>query len=197
MIVATPKSWPILPAACGVLLSGAFALAPAQAASPCPNSILIQTIASLPSYTCDLGGLMYTFNNSLGSLAGANPAATLFFQNSTTSLTLKFDNLSTDTLVGFNYKILPVSETILAINQTYQLSPSLPPPFQNDITTSTLPAPPSPLTTDVQVTFEPDGNTLISLTHTIEKTPAPLPIIGTGLVFGFSRKLRRRITRAS
>lgn len=37
------------------------------------------------------------------------------------------------------------------------------------------------------------GATLSSWTNTIQQTPGPLPILGAGAAFGFSRKLRRRI----
>lgn len=38
---------------------------------------------------------------------------------------------------------------------------------------------------------------LTSLTYNITQTPGPLPILGAGAAFGFSRKLRRRIKVAS
>lgn len=37
------------------------------------------------------------------------------------------------------------------------------------------------------------GSTVSSWTNTISQTPGPLPILGAGAAFGFSRKLRRRI----
>jgi hypothetical protein len=37
------------------------------------------------------------------------------------------------------------------------------------------------------------GATVSSWTNTISQTPGPLPILGAGAAFGFSRKLRRRI----
>jgi hypothetical protein len=42
-------------------------------------------------------------------------------------------------------------------------------------------------------TYSANGGAIDNFQNTIRATPGPLPILGAGAVFGFSRKLRGRI----
>lgn len=210
MTHTVPKPWASLLTTSGIaLLFSAMSAAPASAAPPCVSGILISAIVTPPStgYTCELGGIAYTFDDSMAEL-NSSPTAALNFINTPTFQKLIFANLSNQGPIGFSYQITSITESVVSIEQSYEPDPMSPPPlFPPDGLTGLatfpgLPFPPSPDPLIVEATFEPDtsGNppfaTLTSLTHTIYKTPAPLPMLGSGLAFVFSRKLRRRIHRA-
>lgn len=205
------KPWASLLTTSGIAFLSAMSTTPASAFPPCESGILISAIVTPPStgYTCEIGGIGYTFNDSISEL-NSSPTAALNFINTPTFQKLEFINLSNQgTTIGFNYTIYAISESVLAIEQSYEADPMSPPPLFppfgiTGVTTAPgLPFLPSPNPRTVEASFEPDtsGNppfaTLTSLTHTIQKTPAPLPMVGAGLAFAFSRKLRRRIHRAS
>jgi hypothetical protein len=202
--------WASLLTTGGIVLFSAINAAPAAAAPPCVSGTLISEIVTPPStgYTCEIGGIIYTFNPSMAEL-NSSPTAALNFINTPTFQKLIFANLSNEGLIEFSYEINTMTESVVSIEQSYEPDPMLPPPLFPPVgltglaTIPGLPFPPSPSSLTVEATFEPDtsGNppfaTLTSLTHTIYKTPAPLPMVGAGLAFAFSRKLRRRIHRAS
>jgi len=210
MTHAPLKPWASLLTTGGFVLLSAMIAAPAEAAPPCVSGLLISTIVTPPStgYSCELGGITYSFNNSMAEL-NSSPTAALYFEDTLLFQKLIFANLSNQGVIQFSYDISTLTESVLAIEQTYEPDPMTPPPLLPPIgftgieTSPGLPfsASPNPLT--VEATFDPDtsGNppypTLTSLTHTIHKTPAPLPMVGAGLAFAFSRKLRRRIDRLS
>jgi hypothetical protein len=206
MTRAALNQWISLLATGGLAIASAMIAAPAHATPPCVSGLLISTIVNPPStgYTCELGGITYSFNTSMTELA-ASPVAALNFVTTKTFQKLIFTNLSNQDLIQFSYEIDSPVETILSIEQTYEPDPMVPPPLfpplglTGIMTNPGLPSAPSPFPTTVEALFEPDttGNppyaTLTSLTHTIYKTPAPLPMVGAGLAFAFTRKLRQRI----
>lgn len=175
-------------------------LAPTIArAAACPTSVAISVIATPPSYTCDIGGFNYLFDirSQLSELT-ISPTATLFFETSPLSQTLRFSNLANSGPVDFIYFVTPLTEEAVDIQQTFTQSPAgSPPPFDNQLTTSV--GLPTTFPFEVRASFEVDDPSvmLTELTHTMVKTPGPLPILGAGVTFAFSRKLRRRISSAS
>jgi hypothetical protein len=205
MTTAATKPWISLLATGGLMITAALVAPPAKAQTPCMSGLPVSTIVSSgPSgYSCELGGLNYTFFDNLAELD--NPGAIVNFQTSQLLQVITFDNLTTEGAVGFFYKLISPFETITDIQLSYSQDPPLPDPIMEIlITAPTLPKPPSPVVAlTVETVFESDPSvgppfqTLRSLTHTIHKTPAPLPLAGAGLAFGFSRKLRRRIHNAS
>lgn len=176
----------------------------AKAQTPCMSGLPISTIVSTGSsgYSCELGGLKYTFFDNLGELN--NPGSIVNFLDSPNTQVITFANLTSQGTIGFYYELISPIESINQIDLSYSQDPSMPPPMFEMVTTSPLlPSPPSLASISVETMFEPDTSmappfqTLTSMTHTIHKTPAPLPLAGAGLAFGFSRKLRRRIHNAS
>jgi hypothetical protein len=139
----------------------------------------------------------------------SSPTAALNFVNTSTFQKLIFANLSNQGSIDFTYNITAITESVISIEQTFEPDPMSPPPLFPPFgstglsTIPGLPFPPSISPLTVEATYEPDTSgsppyaTLTSLIHTIHKTPAPLPMVGAGMAFAFSRKLRRRIHRAS
>lgn len=184
-----------------LMIAAALVAPPAKAQTPCMSGLPVSTIVSSgPSgYSCELGGLNYTFFDNLAELD--NPGAIVNFQTSRQFQVITFANLTTEGVVGFFYKIISPFETITDIQLSYSQDPPLPDPIMEIlITAPTLPKPPSPVVAlTVETVFESDTSmapplqTLRSLTHTIHKTPAPLPLAGAGLAFGMSRRIKTRI----
>jgi hypothetical protein len=201
MTTAATKFWLALLATGGMMLTTSLIAPAAKAQSqPCMSGLLISTIvnAGPTGYSCDLGGINYTFYDSLTELE--NPLAMVKFQDSAKMQKITFDNLSTQDDVAFSYGLVSVTDIIEEVVLSYTQDPSMPAPLMESVsTTPILPANPSQNTIYVDTIFMPDTSmappyqTLTSMTHTIHKTPAPLPLAGAGLAFGFSRKLRRRI----
>jgi hypothetical protein len=204
MTTAATKPWISLLATGGLMIAAALIAPSAKAQSPCMSGLPINTIVTAgPSgYSCVLGGLKYKFFDNLNELD--TPNAFVNFQDSPNMQVITFANLTSQGTIGFYYEVTSPIETINDIELSYSQDPSAPPPTLELVETiPLLPAAPSPNPLTVETTFEPDTSmappfqTLSSLTHTIHKTPAPLPLAGAGLAFGFSRKLRRRILHAS
>lgn len=209
MVISTAKSWPSIAFSGALLLCAATAAAPVKAQTPCPGSKLIEEIVSSTpaTYTCELGNITYEFNQTLNVFYIANPAAKIVFTDAPSSQTLSFQNLSNDNIVGFDFKIKSPFESILQIDQTASLnsSPPLYPPngLTSVNTTEALPTNPSLVPFNVEVIYEPDTFALPqppiinTLTYTIQKTPAPLPLAGTSFAFALSRKLRKRLRQVT
>lgn len=193
-----------LVAASSIFIASSLLPMSVNAQTACMSGLPISIIAnSGPSgYSCELGGLNYTFFNNLAELD--NPNAIVNFQDSPNVQVITFANLTHQGDVGFFYKIISPYEEITDIELFYYQDPSFPYPELNGVFTApTLPKPPSPIyPLTVETIFMPDtsigspSQTLISLTHKIYKTPAPLPLAGAYLAFGFSRKIRRRISNS-
>jgi len=185
-----------------IVMGGALTPATAQAAA-CPvgsPGVPISTLANPPYYTCDIGGFRYIFdsNSQLNELT-VSPTAELIFTASPTLQTLRFTNLANTSLIDFIYNIKPLTGMALDFQQTYTQTPSGSTPLENVWTTDPVfsPSNPTAMQIEVRATFEADNATLTELTHTIVKTPGPLPTLGAGVAFALSRKLRRRISGAS
>lgn len=207
MTTAAKKSWIALLATGGMAITSSLVALPAQAI-PCQNGLLISTIvaAGPAGYSCNLGSITYSFNDDIVELGEdqfglPNPLASISFSNIPKQQRLGFDNLLVQGPVFFTYEILSPIDTIESVDQTYTPNNMTPPPVPPTgvIATPLLPATPADGPVTVTTIFEPDfpATTLTSLTHTIDKTPGPVPIAGAGLAFAFSRKLRRRIHQVS
>jgi|GEM_PF-3069783 len=189
----------------GLLLAISLANSSAKAAPICTNGLLISTIASTgPSgYTCQSGSLEYTFANDLGELVTSSPNSFINFNNTSSSQKIIFSNLAFEGLFAFSYTISSISSgisyNVTAIDQSYTQDLPSPPPLDNSITAS-LPS----TFVNVAAILETDASSgppnpkLTSLTHniTLEPVPGPLPVVGTTVALGFSRKLRRRLEQA-
>lgn len=194
------------PLIAGLFVIGGLLVPSAVKAFQCPTGPSVVPIATIAApgttYTCDLGGFNYLFDDrsDLAELTVSSTAA-LVFETSPTEQKLIFKNLANPSPVDFVYFVTPLTEEAIEIKQTYMQSPSGSIPLENLLTTVPSFSPGSPTITpfEVRATFKPDNATLTELTHTMVKTPAPapLPLLGAGLTFGFTRKLRRRITAAS
>jgi hypothetical protein len=201
MTPAAKKTWISLFATASTMILGAIIPSPAKAVD-CVSGKLISEIVVAGNYSCRLGQQDYTFNSSVGELDNATQTSTIDFYDSQYMQQIIFTNTGSEDFVLFNYTVVSQTESIDDIQVSYTLSPSLPPPLSSAVATSSpLPYAGSPLPLTVDGIFDPDTSlgtqTLTSLTHTIYKSPAPLPLAGAGLAFGFSRKLRRRVMQAS
>jgi hypothetical protein len=139
-----------------------------------------------------------------------NPGASLRFEHSSAEQKIIFDGLANSDLMYFTYNIQSPYESIIDIEQTYTPYPVVPPPLTppSDFNASgiravpALPSIPSDFDIEITALLEPDTSgfppypVFTSLTHTIYKTPSPLPLAGAGLAFAFSRRLRQRIHRS-
>ncbi|MFN9644444.1 MAG: hypothetical protein ACK6BG_04825 [Cyanobacteriota bacterium] len=201
------QSWIALLASTSLLVAGSLIASPAKAET-CNSGLRIQTIVNTPGgYTCQLGQLQYTFNDTMSTLALASPNSTIDFYDSPPHQTISFRNLNTTIPIGFDYSVVSPQESIDELELNYVQSPSAPP--ADPATISGIPYTPTP-TPDgkwnasniplyIETAFVPEGNqqTLLYMSHTIYKSPAPLPLAGASLALGFSRKLRRRVLLAS
>ncbi len=199
------KPWVALLATGGLMLGTSLIALPARAQTPCVNGLLISTILSAGSggYTCHLGELRYTFNDSLSELNNTTSTSYVNFYDSSNFQEIAFLDTEAPDAVYFYYEIVSPRETIDVIDVSFTQTPASPPPLTVEATGAPpLPADPSPTNpTTITVSFDPDTSqgpqTLTSLTQKVYKSPAPLPLAGAGIFFGFSRKLRRRIGQAS
>jgi len=195
MTSAVSTSWLSFLVVSSIAVASVWTGRPASAAPPCVNGLSISTIISSSPYECTLGSITYIFDNSLNELN--NPNAKINFFTSDLKQEIRFESLSYNGFVSFGYDLITPNDSIESIDQSY--TPATPAAINSilDIN-SVLPADPSdtPYTMYSELQLAP-GTTLTSLTHTINKTPAPLPVLGAGMAFTFSRRLRRRIARAS
>jgi hypothetical protein len=190
------------PLIAALIVTGGLLVPTTVRAAACPTGspgVPITTLATPPFFSCELGGFRYLFDirSQLSELT-ASPTAALIFETSQFSQTLRFTNLANNDPVDFIYFVTPLTEEAVTIQQLFTQSPAgSPPPFEDSLATSTGLPTTSPF--DVRAIFEVDNPsiTLTELTHTMVKTPGPLPILGAGATFAFSRKLRRRISRGS
>lgn len=186
----------------GLMLAFSLMGASAQAQTPCTSGLLISTIASsgMAGYTCQRGNLTYRFANNIAELDYPNFNGFINFSDTPTSQDIVFSNLAFQGLSEFSYDISSITDTITSIVQTYTQDIATPPPIQSDIfasVPSSIVSVIAVLETDMSM-GAPADPTLTSLTHRISMipVPGPLPVIGTALGLGFTRKLRGRIQRA-
>lgn len=200
MTAAMQKLWIATLAVGGMALSAAVLPAPAGAAS-CPSSVPLSSVLAAAPYTCSLGSVSYSLNiqNSWQDLIA--PGAQVFFLDGPTTQKININNLNfgfAQPLFLKSQLVSPVDEIIsFTTDYTYNpLSPGLTP---GDSVTPPLPVIPTipPTTIAVDSFASPvdafDAPTVTAISFTITKTPAPLPIAGAALTYGFARKLRRRV----
>ncbi|MEB3316838.1 MAG: hypothetical protein VKO39_01665 [Cyanobacteriota bacterium] len=165
------------------------------------SGLLIKTIVDAGTYTCTLGELTYTFSSDLSELNNSTDTSYVNFYDSVPYQEISFLDTAAPDVVGFSYQLLSPIETIDMIDLNFTQDPVNPPPSEARVdSTPPLGSPPSipyTLTTIIEPAGSAGSQTLTSLTQKIYKSPAPLPLAGAGLAFGFSRKLRCRIGRAS
>jgi hypothetical protein len=201
MTPAAKKTWIFLFASAGTMLAGSIIPSPAQAVD-CISGKLISEIVQSGSYSCRLGEQNYSFNASVGELDNVTQTSTIEFFDSKNMQQIRFTNTGATDFVLFNYSVVSPTESIDDIQISYNQTPSAPPPLTVLVATNSgLPYSPSTVPLVLDTLFDPDTSqgtqTLTALTHTIYKSPAPLPLVGAGFVFGFSRKLRRRVRDGS
>lgn len=183
----------------GLMLAISLMGSSAKAAPTCNSGLPISTIvnAGLAGYTCQRGGLTYTFANDIAELNFPNQNGVVNFTDTPTSQAVIFSNLAFQGLAEFSYSIISNTDTITSIIQTYTQDIPSPPPLQSDVfasVPSSIVSVTAALETDMS-SGPPNDPRLTSLTHTINfvPVPGPLPVLGTTLALGFSRKLRGRI----
>lgn len=186
-----------------LMICGGLFFPSASQAAACPTGspgVPISTLAS--GFDCEFGGFNYLFNNLSGiEDLDTTPTSALVFEMSSTFQSLKFTNLANTSLIDFVYFVTPITESALFIEQTFVQVPSGDIPLENTLTTFPFfsPSNPTSMPFEVRSTFETDpvnGAVLTELTHTMVKTPAPLPVLGASVAIGLSRKIRQRISRA-
>ena len=122
------KPWASLLTTGSFVLLSAMIAAPAEAAPPCVSGLLIATIVTPPStgYTCELGGITYSFNNSIADL-NSSPTAALNFVDTPIFQKLTFANLANQGTILFSYDIYSFAESVVTIEQSYETDPMSPP----------------------------------------------------------------------
>jgi hypothetical protein len=195
-----PKVMKSLIAIGSLLITSTMFSPNANAQTICKSGLLISTIVNYGStgYKCELGDLQYTFYENIVELN--NPNAKINFLDSRTFQKITFTDLNSQGVVAFYYDVVSPFETVTKIEMAYNQEPLFPIPFQSEVSSiPILPSSPSLGPITVETNFTPDDSlvppyqTLTSLTHTIYKTPSPLPLFGVPLVFGFCRKIKTRI----
>lgn len=198
----TTQTWMTALAAGGMALSATFAAPPAHAA--CPTSISFSSLT--PSYVATCGELeFYDFQG----ISFARPGTVDFLTSGSTtqSLVFNFDPPGLPDSGGipdtFAYKVRVLS---FPANYLVSASPTLvgsaSPTSFADLTSPQFGTAVSiyQMNAEIEVVAAPTTTQTISqLTHTYTKAfvPAPLPILGAGAAFGFTRKLRKRIKSAT
>lgn len=184
-------------------MSTALILSPAHAAPPCVSGLKISTVvgAGATGYSCELGSLTYTFNDTMSELTNGAPDAAINFDVNGDLQTISFSKLVLVDYAIFNYEVLSPLKQVETAVIAYAPDPILPTPFLPPTLTSSpaLPTPGSttPVTMTVEYDPAPNSTPIIGMSNAIFYTPAPLPLLGAGLAFGFTRKLRRRINHVA
>lgn len=154
-----------------------------SAVHACPT-IPINDIISGAVTSCSVGDKTFTFSGLDADLAGGSlnitfngPLYTLAFEG--------FSPSPVTATIGFSFIVDVISgpeQIISAEASTGTVTP-----------TSSLPD------TSVELTYSNfvNNSPLPTFTNTITQTPGPLPILGAGAAFGFSRKLRKRIKQSA
>jgi hypothetical protein len=168
----------------------------------CMSGLPISTIVAtgLTGYTCQLGTITYTFASDIAELNMPNNNGTLNFSHTPTSQEIIFSNLEFQGLAEFSYTAISTTDTMTSILQTFTQNPSTPSPIESNVF-ATVPSTVVSVTAVLETDMSPPPGLrpkLTSLTHSISMVPVPgpLPIMGTALALGVSRKLRQRIQQA-
>ncbi|MFM9088637.1 MAG: hypothetical protein ACKOPT_10955 [Cyanobium sp.] len=154
-----------------------------SAVHACPT-ISIDDIISGAVTSCSVGDKTFDFNGLDADLAGGS----LTITSNGPLYTLAFGGFSPNPVtatIAFTYTvdvIVGPEKIISAGASTGTVTPTL-----------SLPDTSAELTYSNFVNNSP----LPSFTNTITQTPGPLPILGAGAAFGFSRKLRKRIKQSA
>jgi hypothetical protein len=186
----------------GLMLALSLAGPSAKAQTMCTNGLPISTIVAtgLNGYTCELGSLTYKFASDISELNLPNQTGYLDFINTPTSQEVIFSNLAFQGLSEFSYTVSSTTDTITTILQTFTQDIALPAPLQSEVF-ATVPSTVVSLIAVLETDMSPppaNRPKVTSITHSITMVPVPgpLPVMGTALALGVSRKLRRRIQQA-
>ena len=206
MTTAAKKPWIALLATGGLVMSTSLIASPAHAA-PCVSGLLISTVVSAGSagYSCELSSLTYTFYDNMVELTNGAPNAAINFVANGDLQTITFTNLALSKYAVFTYDVLSPVKQVESVVMAYDPDPILPTPYLPPTVTPSpdLPTPASTTPVSFTVEFDPDtadpNNLAVvsGMSNDIFYTPAPLPALGAGLAFGFTRKLRRRISQVA
>ena len=204
--------------------AGSFAIigaTPANAAAcPNPGSFALSTLVPL-AFSCDQGGFTFT----LSSFTGFDPSDSISFSNPTSTTFTYNINSNVPWTSGskvLNYTVAAPSGQLLTAHSASLTSSIIPNAgsgtftvagtntatgmMTNNMTTAGMVNYPVNLASD---TFTGTLNGIsgggvqqITSTYAVANAPTsavpgPLPILGAGAAFGFSRKLRRRISRSA
>ena len=185
------KTLPALAAmASGMALTGALVPAQADDFTGCPTVTLDQLFNSTNNFFCGDKKYSQFASKDFGMGMGS---ATFAEAGITQTLELSFDpQLDTGSYL-FGYMIeVPNPPYIVGYSTTSTgTNPSI---ASLILDPDGGPSSAYEATASLQV---PADTTVSSWTLTVTQTPGPLPILGAGAAFGFSRKLRRRIKVAS
>lgn len=201
----------------GLAVTAALSNAPVQAAwmgcGAGSTSAMVQFSDLAAAGSCQVGDKLYSdFDFTIGT---ADPLAVIRLGNPVGDQHTLQGQASAWTNGTFNYKVTAVgSEQIIAIkfdsssslfSPNYQWTAAAPelgvtPAVTLTPGTSSIgPLYGGPTTVvNVSHTLNNQGaDPMQSWTDTVRQTPGPLPILGAGAAFGFSRKLRNRIKKAA
>jgi hypothetical protein len=206
MTTAAKNPWIALLATSGLVMSTSLIASPAHAA-PCVSGLLISTVVSAgaPGYSCEISSLTYTFYDNMVELTNGAPNAAINFDVVGDLQTISFTNLALSQYAVFTYEVLSPVKQVESVDMAYQPDPLVPTPFSPPTVTPSpgLPTPASTSPVSFTVEFDPDTSdpnnlaVVTGMSNAIFYTPAPLPALGAGLAFGFTRKLRRRINQVA
>ena len=207
MITAAKKPWIALLAIGGLVMSTSLIASPAHAAPPCLSGLKIQTVvdAGAGGYSCELSSLTYTFYDNMVELTTGAPDAAINFDTNGDLQTISFTKLALAKYTVFTYEVLSPVKQVESVDMAFDPDPLIPTPYIPPIVTPSpiLPTPASTSPVSFTIEFDPDtadpNNLAVvrGMSNVIFYTPAPLPVLGAGLAFGFTRKLRRRINQVA
>lgn len=162
--------------------------------------------------SCQVGDKNYVITAK--TLTSNNGFGTVQIGNQTSDThTLTVNDASGFTGSGiFNYTVTAVASELInafkfgntssGLSAAYTITADLNPSFpwtvtQNQNSPTAMTPLPNLSFLNVNHTYTQVSPSMTSFTDTISQTPGPLPLVGTGLAFGFTRKLRKRITAAA
>jgi hypothetical protein len=177
------------PTLAGASLSVLLGMNPAQAA-PCVTTSLSTIGASASGYVCEIGDKKFTFGTDVDDFGGLGDVS---FTTSGSQYNIIFNNFGNliNPVTAFDIGVDVLNPANEVIN-VFRI-PTVGTPFT--VIDDTLTNTPFPYQSGtIGSTFEGTG-TLTALRFEINQqpVPGPLPILGVGAAFGFSRKLRKRI----
>jgi hypothetical protein len=193
----------------GFLLAASIGTSGAQAADPCGMHYMISEL-TVDTFSCYVGDKMFSnfdFSWTDGTFAFSNsPADRFTFSGTGISLapgthTYSYDVSifgSPDTFLEYSTDIMSSSDplptsmlTMSVLSNTTNTNKSEA-KFPNAGNQVGLSGTSTRFLGEIKVDGDPSSR-IDGFTDSIWQTPGPLPVLGAGVTFGFSRKLRKRI----